>query len=227
MAAADRHLLFGLLALQTGIINQGQLVAAFQAWTLDKGRSLADHLQARGDLTDAEANAAGRASRGSPGNARRRCPRRAWPPSRRADPPAGPGRARRARRSRPRSSASPAARMATPPSPTMMTPSTQRPTPSARPRLTASGSASCGPCGGGLGAVFVALDAELHREVALKQILEKHADDAVSRQRFLIEAEITGGLEHPVSSPSTAWAPMPAAVLTTRCGSSRETRSRT
>jgi eukaryotic-like serine/threonine-protein kinase len=50
---------------------------------------------------------------------------------------------------------------------------------------------------GGLGAVFVALDSELHREVALKQILEKHADDPISRQRFLLEAEVTGGLEHP------------------------------
>jgi serine/threonine-protein kinase len=50
---------------------------------------------------------------------------------------------------------------------------------------------------GGLGAVFVALDGELHREVALKQILEGHADDPVSRQRFILEAEITGGLEHP------------------------------
>ena len=50
---------------------------------------------------------------------------------------------------------------------------------------------------GGLGAVFVALDAELNREVALKQILDKHADDPVSRQRFVAEAEITGGLEHP------------------------------
>ena len=50
---------------------------------------------------------------------------------------------------------------------------------------------------GGLGAVFVALDAELNREVALKQILDHHADDPTSRQRFLIEAEITGGLEHP------------------------------
>jgi serine/threonine protein kinase len=50
---------------------------------------------------------------------------------------------------------------------------------------------------GGLGAVFVALDTELHREVALKQILDTHADDPTSRQRFLLEAEVTGGLEHP------------------------------
>ena len=56
-AVADRQLLFGLLALQIGLINQGQLVAAFQAWTLDKSRSLADHLEARGDL-DAEDRAA-------------------------------------------------------------------------------------------------------------------------------------------------------------------------
>src|SRR5262249_15894429 len=50
---------------------------------------------------------------------------------------------------------------------------------------------------GGLGAVFVALDTELHREVALKQILDQHVDDPSSRSRFLLEAEITGGLEHP------------------------------
>jgi eukaryotic-like serine/threonine-protein kinase len=55
-AAADRHLLFGLLALQNGLIDQVQLVAAFQAWTRDKSRSLADQLVARGDL-DADARA--------------------------------------------------------------------------------------------------------------------------------------------------------------------------
>src|SRR5262249_54741200 len=50
---------------------------------------------------------------------------------------------------------------------------------------------------GGLGQVSVALDEELHREVALKEIQERHADHPESRARFLMEAEVTGGLEHP------------------------------
>src|SRR5208282_1112230 len=50
---------------------------------------------------------------------------------------------------------------------------------------------------GGLGQVSVARDEELQREVALKEIQERHADDPQSRSRFLLEAEITGGLEHP------------------------------
>ena len=43
----------------------------------------------------------------------------------------------------------------------------------------------------------MALDQELHREVALKEILDGHADDPTCRSRFPLEAEITGGLEHP------------------------------
>jgi serine/threonine-protein kinase len=50
---------------------------------------------------------------------------------------------------------------------------------------------------GGLGEVFVAEDTELHRTIALKQMQPRHADDAGSRGRFLLEAEVTGGLEHP------------------------------
>ena len=50
MAHANRDLLFGLIALQNGMIDQSQLVAAFQAWTLEKKRPLAEHLVGRGAL---------------------------------------------------------------------------------------------------------------------------------------------------------------------------------
>ncbi len=50
---------------------------------------------------------------------------------------------------------------------------------------------------GGLGEVLVAEDGEFGREVALKQIQVHYADDPDSRGRFVLEAEITGGLEHP------------------------------
>jgi tetratricopeptide (TPR) repeat protein/tRNA A-37 threonylcarbamoyl transferase component Bud32 len=50
---------------------------------------------------------------------------------------------------------------------------------------------------GGLGEVFVAVDEELKREVALKQILSRHAENRTSRARFMLEAEVTGSLEHP------------------------------
>jgi serine/threonine-protein kinase len=50
---------------------------------------------------------------------------------------------------------------------------------------------------GGLGQVSVAHDRELHRDVALKEIKAEYADDAEARARFLCEAEVTGGLEHP------------------------------
>jgi tRNA A-37 threonylcarbamoyl transferase component Bud32 len=50
---------------------------------------------------------------------------------------------------------------------------------------------------GNLGEVLRAQDEELHREVALKRIQARHADNPDSRRRFLREAEVTGRLEHP------------------------------
>jgi serine/threonine protein kinase/formylglycine-generating enzyme required for sulfatase activity len=50
---------------------------------------------------------------------------------------------------------------------------------------------------GGLGEIFLATDQELGREVALKQLQDRHADHPESRATFLLEAEITGQLEHP------------------------------
>ena len=50
---------------------------------------------------------------------------------------------------------------------------------------------------GGLGEVFLALDPELNRRVALKELRDHHAHNPASQSRFLLEAEVTGRLEHP------------------------------
>jgi serine/threonine protein kinase len=190
--AADHHLLFGLLALQTGLIDQAALFAAFHAWTQDKGRTLADQLVALGYLDAAhcpllEGLAAAHIARHD-GDVEKSL----------AAIPAG----RSTRESlAPLADADVAASLG----------HLDRVSSDAGDDFDQTASYSIGTASsdgvrfrvlrpharGGLGAVFVALDTELHREVALKQILNHHADDATSRQRFLAEAEITGGLEHP------------------------------
>ncbi len=50
---------------------------------------------------------------------------------------------------------------------------------------------------GALGEVFMAKNAELNREVALKFLKPSRAHDPESRRRFFLEAEVTGRLEHP------------------------------
>jgi WD40 repeat protein/serine/threonine protein kinase len=50
---------------------------------------------------------------------------------------------------------------------------------------------------GGLGEVFLAFDRELNRTVALKELQPRLAHDPASQARFLLEAEVTGSLEHP------------------------------
>jgi serine/threonine-protein kinase len=186
-AANDLH--FGLLALQNGLIDQSLLVAGLQAWTHDKSRPLAEHLIALGLLDDARKVAieamvalhvklhgdAGKslASLGVGASTRERLVALGDPDVEATMPHVGSGET---------------------PTDGERTPTYHVGTSTAegrrfrvlRPHAR-----------GGLGAVFVALDAELNREVALKQILDEHADDPVSRQRFLVEAEITGGLEHP------------------------------
>ncbi len=50
---------------------------------------------------------------------------------------------------------------------------------------------------GGLGAVYLAKDAEIGRMVALKEIQSHHSLDRSSQDRFVTEAIVTGSLEHP------------------------------
>jgi len=196
-SAADRHLLFGLLALQNGLINQGQLLAAFQAWTLDKSKNLADHLEAGGDLAGAR-----RAALEVLADAHLERHGGDVEKSLAAVPANHSTRAGLAALGEPDIDAT-LARVA----PSINSPATEADAddPERTRSIAVDAATSEGQrfriirphASGGLGAVFVALDAELNREVALKQILPRHADDADSRRRFVLEAEITGGLEHP------------------------------
>ncbi|MEQ8787446.1 MAG: protein kinase [Pirellulaceae bacterium] len=50
---------------------------------------------------------------------------------------------------------------------------------------------------GGMGRLYKAHDTELHRDVAVKFLDSRLADNEEIRQRFLLEAEVTGRLDHP------------------------------
>ena len=196
--AADRHLLFGLLALQNGLINQVQLLAAFQAWTLERSKSLADHLVALGHLSaDRRQVVEGMAAlhvEAHGGDVEKSL----------AVMPANQStRASLAALGEPEIEATLARVTLTKNGHATEFVGVDDPDRTAG--LSLGAATSDGQrfrllrphARGGLGEVFVALDVELHREVALKQILDQHAADPVSRQRFLLEAEVTGGLEHP------------------------------
>jgi serine/threonine-protein kinase len=189
-ADANRHLLFGLIALQVGLIEQAQLVAAFTAWVRNRGRPLAEYL-VEGSSLDADGRAAVEAMvalhlKKHDDDAEKSL----------ASIPFG----RSARE-----------RLAALGDPDITATVSRLPSGSGGPRANRTTSEDLGTATsdrqrfqvlrpharGGLGEVFVALDCELHREVALKQIVDSHADDPKSRHRFLLEAQITGGLEHP------------------------------
>jgi eukaryotic-like serine/threonine-protein kinase len=183
-----RDLLFGLLALQNGLIDQDQLVAAFGAWSRAKGRTLADILIERGAI-DAESRSllaamAEKQLKLHGGDAEKSLAAVAVGPSTREKL---------------------GALGDTDLTASVAAVGSHTPSPDATATMSIGASTSNGQrfrvlrphAQGGLGVVFVALDGELNREVALKQILDHHADDETSRTRFMIEAEITGGLEHP------------------------------
>jgi serine/threonine-protein kinase len=188
----SRDLLFGLLALQTGLINQSQLVTAFHAWTQATDCPMAKILAEQGAISAPCATLV-------EGLVIEHLRRHGNDPER-SLAAVGVGRSTReslAQVGNPELDASLAH---------VGLRSTEHDGDPERTAAYSFGRATSDGlrfrilrphAQGGLGAVFVAMDGELHREVALKQILESHADDPVSRQRFLLEAEITGGLEHP------------------------------
>jgi tetratricopeptide (TPR) repeat protein len=206
---ADRNLLFGILALQNGLIEQADFIAAFQCWSKERSRPMAQVLVERRSLTeedrtmveglvrrhvekhfgDAEHSPAAVLAAGAPEKGREHA--------------AGPDRAVKAAMPHPSARGNGG--------PPGLGPLTMAPGSPRVPEESTDSSFSLGQltseggrfrllrhhARGGIGIVCVAMDSELHREVALKQIRPEHADDPISRARFMIEAEVTGRLEHP------------------------------
>jgi serine/threonine-protein kinase len=188
---AGHNLLFGVLALQNDFIGRDDLLAAFAAWVADKALPLAQLLVDRGALDEArrallealvgehlkrhggdpEASLAAVSSLGSVGEDLERL----------GDPDLQASLAATASRSA---------------------------GPAGDPGATATHTPSARRAGqrfrilhfhreGGLGRVYVARDEELGRDVALKEIRPDKVAEADLRGRFVLEAEINGGLEHP------------------------------
>jgi len=192
---ADRSLLLGVIALQNNFVDRHQLVSAFDLWVSDKRKSLADILVANKAISaeekvliealvqrhiaknggDAQASLAALSSAGAVALDLKLV--------RDDDLQASLGHLPRLPRS--------------------MSPAAVDPMATLQPSIRPSGSGSSRfrvlrpHARGGLGEVFVATDDELNRTVALKQIRDQHADNPESRARFMVEAEITGALEHP------------------------------
>jgi serine/threonine protein kinase len=187
--SADGNLLFGVLALQMDFIDQQALVQAMHAWVLQKHKPLAELLVEQGGLAPEHqvlleplVEAHVKAHGGDP---------------RRSLTALGPVRTVREDLSRIADT-------------DVQATIAQLPETSPGPGTTI-GPAADGPGGesagrfrvlrpharGGLGEVSVALDSELRRQVALKEIRPEYAHHAAARARFLLEAEVTGQLEHP------------------------------
>jgi serine/threonine protein kinase/Flp pilus assembly protein TadD len=189
-ARADYNLLFGILALQMDFVPRDGLIAAMNAWVLDKGKLLSQILRETGHLgedehallealvhkhlqkhrDDPEQSLAAVSSIGALRDDLRQI----------ADSEV---KASLAHVSTARPEADPHDTGPYVPPRTLP--------PHARFRILRPHAK------GGLGEVFVAEDQELHREVALKEIQERHAAEPAYRTRFLLEAEVTGCLEHP------------------------------
>jgi eukaryotic-like serine/threonine-protein kinase len=183
MYPLDRLLFSGLVALEREYISPSELIDAFRTWCLDPKSSLGHILARQGKLSNERLEALGRAIANLPGiddavsnSASEIAPTTNW----RRDTASIVGGLETIA-SNPHGLARSSPRLPG----SLPTQASMRYRP-LRPHAA-----------GGLGQVSVAEDLELHRQVALKEIQARHADDPSSRRRFVAEAEITGNLEHP------------------------------
>jgi serine/threonine protein kinase/tetratricopeptide (TPR) repeat protein len=189
-SSADRNLLFGILAVQCDFVSKVALITAMNAWQLHKSKPLGDVLRDQGQL--------------SPERLQELTALVAEHVRKHGD---DPRQSLAALPSLPQSFWQQLAAVSdegvqqsitwvasqtlawSEPDPSQAVPRT--PSEKARYRILRPHAK------GGLGEVFVAEDAELGRNVALKEMQDRFAHDPESRERFVREAQITGGLEHP------------------------------
>ena len=191
--AADRNLLLAIIALQMDFISRDALIAAMNAWVLVKATPLSQVLEDHGALTESQRSLLD-ALVAEHIKVHEHDPRKSLA----ALSSIGSVREELSRITDPDVQAS---------LPHVAAASTDRLDDRERtPTLASMGDlTSAGTrfrilrlhARGGLGEVFVAHDTELNRDVALKEIQGRFADDSRYRTRFEFEAEITGGLEHP------------------------------
>lgn len=187
-AHADQNLLFGILALQLDFVNRDQLVAGLNAWVLDKSKPLAEIFVGQGVMaTDARSILDALVAKhlefhhGDPKQSLQALRIPAGVQCELDEFADQDVQASLRILSQPESSIA-----------------EQTTLPIAAPAPTGDRFEILRPhAWGGLGEVCIARDRELNREVALKRILERHSADTDSCARFQMEAEITGGLEHP------------------------------
>lgn len=188
----DREILFGMLARQVGFVSREELLAAVREWPVARHESLGDWLVARGRLGEEQQSLVHQLveQRLKDGGDAAHCLALLED--------AEPLRAALEQLTGRLRGLTVAGGEAT--LPVAQQPADEPPekpltggTPSAELRFTLLRPHAHG----GLGEVYVAHDAELKREVALKRIRDARLDTPENRARFILEAEVTGGLEHP------------------------------
>jgi serine/threonine protein kinase len=181
----DRNLLFGVLALQVDLLDSTRFAEACAAWSARKQGALADLLVERGWLTPEERaeveKLLARKLKKHRGDARASL----------AEVTTDPVRQSLAAVADPEVQCS-LAGLTTPPQGLVLL-STTALAPGARDRYTLSRLHATG----GIGRVWLARDASLGRDVALKELHPERVGNPAVQARFLKEAQITGQLEHP------------------------------
>lgn len=192
---SDRNLLFGIIAFQIDFISREALIKAMSDWLLDKSKSLGEILVANEqlsvrncDLLEQMVEAHIEAHQGAP---EKSLATLSSVNTIRADLEIlGNSELTLSLKHLPEQTPSPAE------NPTLIY-STRNKKVGEQSSLNARFQIIRPHAEGGLGKVSLALDCELKREVAVKEIKDHFAADEAARARFTLEAEITGGLEHP------------------------------